>query len=63
MQKLFVAGFASVSSMPVHRLAHTGQYDTDRTWDKDPSYFKENAYTEGNPELSWGMGNGQGSEK
>jgi len=63
MNKLFVAGFASVSSMPVSRLAHTKQYDNERTWDKDSGYFRENAYTESNPELSWGMGNGEGSEK
>ena len=49
MQKLFVAGFATVSSMPVNRLAHTGQYDNERTWDKDSSYFRENAYTEKDP--------------
>ena len=61
MNKLFVVG--AVSAMPVNRLAHTRQYDNERTWDKDTSYFRENAYTESNPELSWGMGNGQGSEK
>ena len=44
MNKLFFVGFASVSSMPVYRLAHKGQYDNDRTWDKDASYFRENQY-------------------
>ena len=34
MNKLFIAGLASVSSMPVNRLAHQGQYDNERTWDK-----------------------------
>ena len=62
-KQIIVAGIASVSSMPVNRLAHTGQYDNERTWDKDPQYFKENQYQERDPELSWGMGNGQGSEK
>ena len=64
MNKLFITGtIASVSAMPVYRMAQDTPRVTDRIWDKDLSYQRENKIEDKNPETSWGMGNGQGSEK
>lgn len=63
MKYFSIVALASVSSYPINRLAHQGQYDNERTWDKTDQYHKESGYFEKDPEKSYGMGNGQGSEK